>query len=237
MELYIIVVLLCFIILLYFVDELKLIYVLNVDILNNSKIINKSLSFFDKSLLLYNNPYLIKLYKKILNNLKKINKYDIKSYYSKLDINLPYDALIFMDWFSITYGIIKLSQDTIIKLIKLKENISTDLIYNINKLYNYYLYIEKIFKNINISQLNKYKNKKYKNDSLIKLIKIEELLKNLFIKYHKILNIKYKSSTKSLFKSIIQNREINLINLKLNLKLNKNSANNSNISKLINFFN
>lgn len=228
MELYIIVILICFIIMLYFIDEIKLIY--NLIKYNKTIKYNKSIKpdksnkqnetkTSDKVLLMYYSPILIKLYKQILVELKKINKYDYKSYYTDLNIKLSIDGLLFFDWFIITYGIIKLAQDTIIKLIKLKQTIPKTLINKINRLFNYYLYLEKSLKNINFTNLNKFKNKKYKHDMLIKLYKIEELIYNLFIQKYKTLDINSKYN--KIIDNSIKDKNINTINSKLNIKFNK----------------
>jgi len=234
MELYIIIILICFIIILYFVDEIKLIYKLfnKNKLINTNNLINKN--NLDTLLFLYYNPILLKFYKQLLIELKKINKYDYKSYYTHLNINLLHNELLFYDWFIITYGIIKLGQDTIVKLIKSKQSIPTSLFDKINKLYNYYYFIEKSFKNISISESNKFiRNNKYKNTVLIKLYKIEELVYKLFIKYYKSMNIDKKFN--KIIEQSIKNKNINTINSKLNNKFNKKNDSFSNLV-LIKFF-
>ena len=229
MELYVIVILICFIIILYFVDEIKLIYNL---VKYNKTNLGNSIKIFDKIVLMYYNPLLIKYYKHILIELKKINKYDNKSYYTDLNIKMSSDNLLFFDWFIITYGIIKLAQDTIIKLIKVKQNIPTNLINLINRLYKYYIFIEKSVKNINIT---KFKNKKYKHAILIKSYKIEELISDLFIQKYKTLNLKSKYN--KIIETSIKDKNINTINSKLNIKLNKINKNYKTNNCLIKFFN
>jgi hypothetical protein len=235
MELYIIIILICFIIILYFVDEIKVIYNIIHNIINKDILTNKdNLSNKNRLLLMYYNPILLKFYKQILIELKKINKYDYKSYFTQLNINLSYNNLLFFDWFIITHGIIKLGQDTIIKLIKSKQSIPNNFINAINKLYYYYYYIEKTFKNINISELNKFINKKFKNNTLINLYKIEELIYKLFIQYYKNLNLNKKYI--KLIEPLVKDKNINIINSKLNIKFNKKNIPYSNLI-LINFFN
>jgi hypothetical protein len=223
MEIYIIIILICFIIILYFVDEIKLIYKINK--INKINSVDKiQCAKTDEILLLYYNPILIKLYKNILDLLKKINKYDYKSYFCELSNNINIDLSIkdrlYLNWFNTTYGIIKLSQDT---LLKIKNHIYLENLLNqINLVYNYYLLLEKSFKNIIISKNKKLINKKKYvknekiNDKIIKLYKVEEVLRNLFNK-----NIKKSllNSNKNIMNILKKEKYINLINFKLNTKL------------------
>jgi len=232
MELYIIISLICFIIILYFVDEIKLIFKLhtklNTKSINNNKN-SKNISLCNKILFMYYNPILLKIYKELLIELKKIKKYDYKSYYTHLNINLLHNELLFFDWFIIISGIIKFGQDTIIKLIKSKQSIPKNIINKINRLYNYYYFIKKSFKNI-----KNIKNKKYKNDTLMKLYKIEELNYKLFIQYYKFINIDKKFI--KIIEQSIKDKNINTINSKFNIKFNKKNDSFSNLV-LIKFFN
>ena len=137
MEIYIIIILIIFIIFLNYIDELKIIY--KLEHFKHNKINN--IKIFDRYFLLYNNPILLKLYKNIFISLKKINKYDYKSYFTYLQTNkISESDKLFLDWFNITYGIIKLSQDTLKKINNNTENIYN----NIDSLFNFYLFIEKI---------------------------------------------------------------------------------------------
>lgn len=227
MEIYIIIILICFIIILYFVDEIKVTYkILNKINSDNKILINNKEQF----LLLYYNPILIKFYKNILESLKNINKYDYKSYFCELsnniNIELSFRDKTFFNWFNITYGIIKLSQDT---LLKIKNNIYVDNLLNqINSLFNYYLILEKVLKNIKINNNKKFINKKkyFKNikmnDTIIKLYKIEEFLNILFRKYIKIYLKDIKNKDIKLKNILKKEKFINLINFKLNTKLKLN---------------
>ena len=177
-------------------------------------------------ILLYNNPVLLKLYKDIFISLRKINKYDYKSYFTLLDTGIQikisiYDRL-FLNWYSITYGIIKFAQDTLKKINNNNENIYN----NINSLYNFYLFIEKTNDKIKLSPNKKYIKKK-KNIYLIKLFKIEEMLQNLFKIY-----LSNNKLNKNIIEIINKEKHINLINFKLNTKINLKkylSKDNSNI--------
>ena len=83
MEIYIIIILIIFILFLNYIDELKFIYKLKYykyDKINN-------ITIFDTIFLLYTNPVILKLYKNIFISLKKINKYDYKSYFTYLENN------------------------------------------------------------------------------------------------------------------------------------------------------
>ncbi len=234
MELYIIIILICFIIILYFVDEIKLIYKIINSLIDNNVTKNNNSFNLNNILFMYYNPILLKYYKEMLIELKKINKYDYKSYYTYLNINVSNTNLLFFDWFTIINGITKFGEDTITKLIKLKQNIPGNLIKIINRIYFYYLFIEKSLKNINISNLNKFINKKYKNDTLVKLYKIEELNYRLFIKHYKDLYLDKKFN--KIIETTIKDKNINTINSKLNIKFNKKNMLYSKLI-LINFFN
>jgi hypothetical protein len=238
MEIYIIIILIIFIIFLNYIDELKLIYKLkyfenkynkiNYDNYDN-KICN--INLYDNIILLYNNPVLLKLYKDLFISLRKINKYDYKSYFTllKTDIQIKisiYDRL-FLNWYNITYGIIKFAQDTLKKINNNTENIYN----NINSLYNFYLFIEKTNNTIKLSANKKYIKKK-KNMYIIKLFKIEEMLQNLFKIY-----LSNNKLNKNIIEIINKEKHINLINFKLNTKINLkkyHSKDNSNI--LYNYF-
>ena len=163
-----------------------------------------------------NNPILLKLYKNIFISLKKINKYDYKSYFTYLQTNkISESDKLFLDWFNITYGIIKLSQDTLKKINNNTENIYN----NIDSLFNFYLFIEKINNTIKISENKKYiKNKK--NIYMIRLLKIEEFMQNIFKKY--MLNNKL---NKNIIEIINKEKNLNMINFKINFKYNKSNKN------------
>jgi len=221
MEIYIIIILIIFIIFLNYIDELKIIY--NIKKYKHDKINN--ITIFDNIFLLYKNPVLLKLYKNIFLSVKKINKYDYKSYFTYLENNkISVSDKLLLDWFNINYGLIKLAQDTLKKINKNDENLYD----NIDSLYNYYLFIEKINNNIKISENKKYiKNKK--NIYLIKLLKIEELLQKLFKKY--LLNNKL---NKNIIEIINKESHLNMINFKINVKHNNKVNRNNNI--LYNYF-
>lgn len=223
MEIYIIIILIIFIIFLNYIDELK--FISKLKNYNCDKIIN--ITLFDKFFLLYTNPVLLKLYKNIFLSLKKINKYDYKSYFTYLENNkISMSDKLLLDWFNINYGIIKFAQDTL-KKINNNINNSENLYSNIDSLYNYYLFIEKLNNNIKISENKKYiKNKK--NIYLIKLLKIEELLQKLFKKF--LLNNKL---NKKIIEIINKETHLNMINFKINVKhYNKINKNNN----LYNYF-
>lgn len=224
MEIYIIIILIIFIIFLNYLDELKIIS--NIKSYKHDKINN--ISIFDNIFILYTNPVLLKLYKNIFLSVKKINKYDYKSYFTYLENNkISMSDKLLLDWFNINYGIIKFAQDTLKKINNNAENLYS----NIDSLYNYYLFIEKINNNIKISENKKFiKNKK--NLYLIKLLKIEELLQKLFKKY--LLNNKL---NKNITEIINKEKNINLINFKINVKYNKlNKLNKLNNNILYNYF-
>lgn len=224
MEIYIIIILIIFIIFLNYLDELKIIS--NIKSYKHDKINN--ISIFDNIFILYTNPVLLKLYKNIFLSVKKINKYDYKSYFTYLENNkISMSDRLILDWFNINYGIIKFAQDTLKKINNNAENLYS----NIDSLYNYYLFIEKINNNIKISENKKFiKNKK--NIYLIKLLKIEELLQKLFKKY--LLNNKL---NKNITEIINKEKNINLINFKINVKHNKlNKLNKLNNNILYNYF-
>jgi len=212
MEIYIIIILIIFIIFLNYIDELKIIY--KLEHFKHNKINN--IKIFDRYFLLYNNPILLKLYKNIFISLKKINKYDYKSYFTYLQTNkISESDKLFLDWFNITYGIIKLSQDTLKKINNNTENIYN----NIDSLFNFYLFIEKINNTIKISENKKYiKNKK--NIYMIRLLKIEEFMQNIFKKY--MLNNKL---NKNIIEIINKEKNLNMINFKINFKYNKSNKN------------
>lgn len=214
MEIYIIIILIIFIIFLNYLDELKIIS--NIKSYKHDKINN--ISIFDNIFILYTNPVLLKLYKNIFLSVKKINKYDYKSYFTYIENNkISMSDRLILDWFNINYGIIKFAQDTLKKINNNAENLYS----NIDSLYNYYLFIEKINNNIKISENKKFiKNKK--NLYLIKLLKIEELLQKLFKKY--LLNNKL---NKNITEIINKEKNINLINFKINVKHNKSNRNNN----------
>jgi hypothetical protein len=234
MEIYIIIILIIFIIFLNYIDELKLIYKLKYfgNTCNTINYDNKicNINLYDNIILLYNNPILLQLYKNIFISLRKINKYDYKSYFTllKTDIQIKISAndRLFLNWYNITYGIIKFAQDTLKKINNNYENIYNNIYNNINSLYNFYSFIEKINNNIKISQNKKYIKKK-KNMYLIKLFKVEEMLQNLFKIY-----ISNNKLNKNIIEIINKEKHINLINFKLNTKINFKkylSKDNSNI--------
>lgn len=221
MEIYIIIILIIFIIFLNYLDELKIIS--NIKSYKHDKINN--ISIFDNIFILYTNPVLLKLYKNIFLSVKKINKYNYKSYFTYLENNkISMSDKLLLDWFNINYGIIKFAQDTLKKINNNAENLYS----NIDSLYNYYLFIEKLNNNIKISENKKYIKHK-KNLYLIKLLKIEELLQKLFKKY--LLNIKL---NKNITEIINKEKNINLINFKINVKHNNKINRNNNI--LYNYF-
>jgi len=138
MEIYIIIILIIFIIFLNYIDELKIIS--NIKSYKHDKINN--ITIFDNIFILYTNPVLLKLYKNIFLSLKKINKYDYKSYFTYLENNkISMSDKLLLDWFNINYGIIKFAQDTL-KKINNNINNSENLYSNIDSLYNYYLFID-----------------------------------------------------------------------------------------------
>ena len=201
MEYTIIFLLLIIIIILYFIRELNFINkLINNKLTNLSNIFNYEIIPVKKICLLYFNPFLIKSYNNIFNEIKKYNKYDPKTYITFIELSLSDSDTNFLDWFGFVNGVIKYSIDTILKLIKKKEVISSKITQNLVYLNKYY---ELIYDK---NKINNYK--KYMNNGLNKKLESNLILQNLYKLY---------CYNKCIFIDIIKNK-----NSKLNNNLNNN---------------
>jgi len=212
--------LLIIIIILYFIKEINFINKLSNNKLSNNKLSNNKLSnnklsnnklsidIFNyeifpvkKISLLYLNPFLLKSYNDIFNEIKTYNKYDPNTYITFTELPLSNSDTNLLDWFGFTNGIIKYSIDTILKLIKKKQVISSKITQNLVYLNKYYeiVYGKK--------QINIYK--KYINNDLNKKLESNIILQNLYKLY-------------------CYNKYILLDIIKLNNNSNNSNNNNSN---------
>ena len=189
---------------------------------NKIKINLFNISSIDKYKLLYYNPLLIHIYQSLLITIKSYNKYDYKSYiiFSKLKLSHP--DLLFLDWFGFINGIIKYSIDTVKKLIRKKENISTTYIINI-KLLNFYYKV--FYTNYDKKYLSKLISKEINSKKLESNIILQNLYqlyyiqKEIFLHFFKTHNTNY--IYKNMRKYVNKNIDIYLVNSILNNKLIK----------------
>lgn len=189
---------------------------------------------FDKYILFPNNPIILYLYEKLYRFLKTINKYDYKSYIIFTKIKTSTDNQIFFDWISYTSGTIRMSIDSVIKILKKKEYLNNDFINIIAKIKLYYtifnikVNIDKVNKNI----IKNVHNKLLQTNTVIfNLFYIYEILNNMTINFFSNLD---KSKMSINIKKIIKentdnykNNNIYLYNSYLNNRLNKNYLQNN----------
>ena len=179
---------------------------------------------FNKYMLFPYNPIILYLYENLYNTLKPINKYDYKSYIVFTKIKLSTDNQILFDWISYTSGVIRMSIDSVIKLLKKKENLNHEFINNIAKIKLYYTLIN-IKVNMNKVNKNIIKNVHNKllqsNKIIFNLFYINEILNNIYITFFENLD-KSKLSThiKKIIKENNNNNNIYLYNSYLNNRLN-----------------
>ena len=197
-----------------------------------------------KLTVLYYNPVLLDIYQEIYKIIKEHNKYDYKAYITFSELKLSSSDLIFLDWFGYINGIIKYSIDTVIKLIKKKENISINFI-NKLKLLNFYYsiyYKNNKYKKYMSKELN---NKKLESNLILQdLYKIYDHQKQIFLlifnncydkknDIHKEIK-KYISDNNSELNNNnkLNNKNMYLLNLTLNnnSKLNNSKLNNSKLN-------
>ncbi len=186
---------------------------------------------YDQLIFYSSNPVLMYLYEKLYRSLKPFNKYDHKSYIIFTKIKTSNENQIYLDWISYTTGIIKMSIDTVIKMLKKKQNINQDFINNLAKLKLFYGINSR---NIDINKINKNIIKYIKNKSIqtnrviFNLFYINEILKNIYIKFFNSLD---KSKLSKNIKKILKDEDKNnlyLYNSYLNNRLNKRYLQNKN---------
>lgn len=189
----------------------------------------------------HSNPLLIYLYEKLYKSLKPFNKYDHKSYIIFTKIKTCNQNQIYLDWISYTSGMIKMSIDTVIKILKKKQNINQDFINNLAKLKLFYRFYNR---DIDINKINKNINKYVHNKSIrtnriiFNLFYINEILTNVYTRFFNSLN---KSNLSNNIKKIIKDEDKNknniyLYNSYLNNRLNKKYLQN-NFSPFYEYFN
>ncbi len=170
------------------------------------------------------NPLLMYLYEKLYKSLQPFNKYDHKSYIIFTKIKTSNENQIYLDWISYTSGIIKMSIDTVIKMLKKKQNINQDFINNLAKLKLFYRFY---YRNIDINKVNKNITKYVHNKSLrtnriiFNLFYINEILINVYTKFFDSFD---KSKLSLNIKKILKKEDKNniyLYNSYLNNRLNK----------------
>ena len=186
---------------------------------------------FDKYILFYHNPLILYLYENLYRSLKPINKYDYKSYIVFTKIKISSDNQILFDWISYTSGIIRMSIDSVIKILKKKENLNHEFINNIAKIKLYYtminikVNIDKVNKNIIKNVHNKLLQS---NKTIFNLFYINEILNNIYIKFFDNLDkSKLSLNIKKIIKYNNNNNNIYLYNSYLNNRLNKKYLHNN----------
>jgi hypothetical protein len=188
---------------------------------------------YDNFIYYPSNPLLMYLYEKLYKSLKPFNKYDYKSYIIFTKIKISNENQIYLDWISYTSGIIKMSIDTVIKMLKKKQSINQDFINNLAKLKLFYTLNSR---NIDINKINKNITKYIHNKSIQKnrliynLFYINEILTNIYIKFFDSLD---KSKLSLNIKKIIKEEDKNniyLYNSYINNRLNKKYLQNKNSS-------
>lgn len=178
MEYIIIFILFIFLIIVILIKPINTIKKFNNKI-NNLKEIN-TLNFYNKYMYYHYNPILLYLYENLYESLKKINKYDSKSYIIFNKLNISTNDKLILDWISYTGGVIRMSIDSIIKIIKKNDKLNDEFVNNIAKLKLFY---QLFYKNINESVINKnikkyiHNKKLYNNKVLFNLFYINEILK------------------------------------------------------------
>ena len=239
MEYIIIFILIIIIFILYYLKQINFIKKL-INIKKNNNYNHNNIfkvSYIYKYQLLYYNPILINLYELILKNNIYYNIYDYKSYIVFSNLKLSTSDVILLDWFGFINGIIKLSIDTITKLLKKNNNqqILNSFGDNIKslKLYYHTMYIKFNNKNKYINkQIQKYihkyiKYKKLKNNILLQdlyyIYYVQKLLFQNIIKISKKNNDIYLKIVHYLKK----NKDIYLLNSTLNNKLSNITTNNN----------
>jgi hypothetical protein len=244
MEYIIIFILIIIIFILYYLKQINFIKTL-INIKHNKHNNHNNIfkvSYIYKYKLLYYNPILINLYELILKDIKYYNIYNYKSYIVFSNLKLSSHDIILLDWFGFINGIIKLSIDTITKL--LKKNINHQILKSFGdnikslKLYYHTMYIK--FNNnkyIN-KQIQKYinthiKHKKLKNNIILQdLYYIYYVQKQLF---QEIVNFSKKNN--DIYLKIVhylkKNKDIYLLNSTLNNKLSNITTNNKHNFKLL----
>lgn len=225
MEYIIILVLVIFLLILIFKNQLQYLKDSNLNIVKSCK--KQNIIKYNNIFLLNNNPILLYLYENLYISLKKVNRYNYKKYIIFNNINLSEKDKSIFDWISYTGGIINMAFDSSIKNIKQKKQINEDLINNIAKLKLFYkifypLDENKMDKVIKIKKYNKF-SKYMKNRFIYNLVYINEVLYNIYnniVKTISIYNIK---------KILNQNKNnYYLCNIFLNKKLT-NKTNNKKI--------
>lgn len=193
---------------------------------------------YDHFIFYQTNPVLMYLYENLYKSLKVFNKYDYKSYIIFTKIKTSNENQIYLDWISYTCGTIKMSIDTVIKVLKKKQNINQDFINNLAKLKLFYRINSR---NININKINKNiakycKNKSIQSNRIIfNLFYINEILTNVYTRFFNSLN---KSKISQNIKKIIKEEDKNnyyLYNSYLNNRLNKRYLQN-NLSSFYDYF-
>ncbi len=189
---------------------------------NNLKLIVPVDNYY-KYLLFPQNPVILYLYDNVLASLKKINKYDYKAYIIFTKIKTSSQDQLFLDWISYSGGVIRMCIDTCIKMIKKNQNIPSDFVNNIARLKLYY-YI--VYKNPNMSHLNKNLTKyvpsrKIRSSRLLyNLFFINEILLEISDKYFKKLNSSSLSNNiKKILKTVDNKNNYYLCNSILNNRL------------------
>lgn len=188
---------------------------------------------YDHFIFYSSNPILMYLYEKLYKSLKLFNKYDYKSYIIFTKIKISNENQIYLDWISYTSGIIKMSIDTVIKMLKKKQNINQDFINYLAKLKLFY---SLNFRNIDINKINKNISKYIHNKSIqtnrviFNLFYINEILTNVYTRFFNSLD---KSKLSQNIKKIIKQEDkynFYLYNSYLNNRLNKRYLQNKNSS-------
>jgi hypothetical protein len=171
MEYIIIFILLIFIIILNLKKQLNYISTIKLD---KNCFIN-----FNKIHLTNKNPVLIYLFENFYNSLKLFNKYNYKKYIIFNNLKISQNDKDILDWISYTGGSINMAIDSVIKMIKSKQQIPIEFINNVAKLKLHYA-IFKLIKNPddNIRKINK---KYMKNKVILNLLFIDTVLKEIYI--------------------------------------------------------
>jgi len=215
MEYVIIFLLLIFLIIVIVLKQIKAINKFNTKNNKYNNIINYPT--YKKYLYTYYNPVLLYLYETMYIQLKKISKYDYKSYIIFSKLKISHENNVIFDWISYSSGIIKMAIDSVIKIIKNKNTIPNDFINIIIKIKLYY---NCVYGKINEKDIYK-KFKIIKNNKvLFNLYYIYEIITSL---YNDIFNNLDKSKLSKGVKQIINKNkdknDIYLYNSYLNNKL------------------
>jgi hypothetical protein len=215
---------------LFFIKEIKIIKQLSLNEINNKNnkknkkdnIFNYEMIPIKKLTLMYYNPFLLKIYKCILDDIKQYKKYDPNSYIIFCQLDLSSSDLALLDWFGYVNGIIKLCIDTLIKLIKNKEKISVNFINKIELLNRYYdiYYKDNGYKKF----MNKNLDKKYLDNKKLNNNIILQNLYKIYNKHRYIFSLIIKTSTdtkkndllKQIKKYINDDKNLYMLNAHLN---------------------